>query len=170
MKRTIFISCVALFLGALLMTSCFSEEKKGTATIYDGEIQWSNWSYTFARGETSEGDLALWQVSFVTEIGNSYRTFSLTMNKSEPGTYSCVYDENSETWSSNSVSYLRLTVDYDGQPYPEWNGQLATITIHNYDKKTKAMSASIEAIVVKKGTSDTRNVKVEMENLHLVEK
>lgn len=170
MKRTISVLSVALFLGALLITSCSSEEKKGTATIYDGEIQWSNWSYTFVRGETNDGDLAMWQISFATEIGNSYRTISLTMNTSELGTYSCVYDANSEKWSSNAVSYLRLTVDYDGQPYPEWNGQSATITIHNYDKETKAMSATIEAIVVKKGTSDTRNVKVEMENLHLIDK
>lgn len=58
MKRTISVLSVALFWSALLMTSCSSEEKKGTATIYDGEIQWSNWSYTFVRGETSDGDLA----------------------------------------------------------------------------------------------------------------
>lgn len=169
MKRTFFLLSMALLLSACLFSSCSSEEK-GTATIYDGETQWSNWSYTFARGETSSGDLGIWQVCFISEIGNSYRTLSLTMTNSQPGTYSGVYDANTEKWSNSAISYLRLTVDYDGQPYPEWIGQSATITIHKYDKETKAMSATIEAIVVKKGTSDTRNVKVEMENLHLVDK
>ena len=169
MKRSIYLLSVALLLSVYLFSSCSSDEK-GTATIYDGETQWSNWSYTFARGETSNGDLALWQVNFVTEIGNSYRTVSVTMKNSLPGTYSGVYDANSKKWSNDAISYVRLTVDYDGRAYPEWNGQSATITIHNYDKKTKAMSATIEAIVVKKGTSDTRNIRVEMDNLHLIER
>lgn len=168
MKRTFYLLSMALLLSACLFSSC-SSDKKGTATIFDGETQWTNWGYTFARGETSDGDLALWQVSFVTEIGNSYRTLSLTMTNGQPGTYSGVWDANTEKWSNSAISYLRLTVDYDGQPYPEWIGQSATITIYNYDKETKALSATIEAIVAKKGTSDTRNIRVEMDNLHLVD-
>ena len=63
---------------------------------------------------------------------------------------------------------MRLTVDYDGQPYPEWDGQSATVTIHKYDKKTKAMSATLEADVVKTGTNETRHIKVDLDHLHLV--
>ncbi|MBO7628775.1 MAG: hypothetical protein J6S87_02365 [Bacteroidales bacterium] len=169
MKKSISIFGLALLLGAFLLGSC-SFDKKGTATIYDGETQWENWTYTFATGETPEGDLALWQINFATEIGNSYRTLSLTMYTAEPGTYSGVFDENSGKWSDSAIYWIRLTLDYDGQPYPEWEGKSATVTIHNYDKKTKAMTATLEAVVVKKGTNETRNIKVEMDNLHLVGK
>lgn len=92
------------------------------------------------------------------------------MSTSEPGTYSGVYDANTEKWSNNAINHVRLTVDYDGQPYPVWNGQSATVTIHKYDKKTKAMSATLEADVVKEGTKETRHIKVKMENLRLVSK
>ena len=167
MKKSISIFSLALLFGAFLFGSC-SFDKKGTATIYDGETQWSNWAYNFGTGETEEGDLALWHVYFYTEIGNSFRTLSLTMNTSEPGTYSGVYDANTEKWSNNAINYVRLTVDYDGQKCPEWDGQSATVTIHKYDKKTKAMSATLEADVVKTGTNETRHIKVDMGRLHLV--
>ena len=41
--------------------------------------------------------------------------------------------------------------------------------IHKYDKKNKAMSATLEADVVKKGTNETRHIKVDMDHLRLVE-
>ena len=138
MKKSISIFSLALLFGAFLFGSC-SFDKKGTATIYDGETQWSNWDYNFDTGETEEGDLSWWNVYFYTEIGNSFRTLALTMNTSEPGTYSGVYDASSEKWSNNAINHVRLTVDYDGQPYPEWDGQSATVTIHKYDKKTKVV-------------------------------
>lgn len=169
MKKSISFFGLALLLGAFLVSSC-SFDKKGTATIYDGETQWSDWAYKYGTGETNEGDLVLWHVYFYTEIGNSYRTLALTMNTSEPGTYSGTFDANSEKWSNDAINYVRLTVDYDGQPYPEWEGKSATVTIHKYNKETKGMTATLEAVVVKKGTSETRNIKVDMDNLHLVGK
>lgn len=177
MKRTICnLSMSVALLLCVFISSPFSSPssswpwKKGTATIFDGETQWNNWSYTFARGETNDGDLALWQVVFMTEIGNSYRTVGITMLTSQPGTYTGVFDENTEKWSNNAISYLRLTVDYNGQPYPVWKGKYATVTINKYNKRTKAMSATIDAVVVMEGTSNTRNIKIKMDNLHLVDK
>lgn len=169
MKRTIIIVSVAFLLSVFLLSSC-SFDKKGTATIYDGETQWNNWAYNFARGETNDGDLALWTIFFYTEIGNSLRTISLSMNTSESGTYSGLYDSNSGVWSNNAISLVKLTLDYDGQAYPAWYGQSATITIHGYNKETKAMSATLEAVVAMEGTSNTRNIRVKMDNLHLVDK
>ena len=81
--------------------------------------------------------MGLWHVYFYTEIGNSFRTLALTMNTSEPGTYSGIFDANSEKCSNNAINYLRLTVDYDGQAYPEWEGKSATVTFTNMTKKTK---------------------------------
>ena len=167
MKKTISFFGLALLLGARLLGSC-SFDKKGTATIHDGETQWNNWAYKYGTGETNEGDLVLWHVYFYTEIENSYRTLALTMNTAEPGTYSGTFDAESEKWSNNAIDYVRLTVDYDGQPYPEWEGKSATVTIHNYDKKTKAMTATLDADVVKKGTNETRHIKVDMDHLHLI--
>lgn len=167
MKKTFALFCTVL-LGASLLLSC-SSDKKGTAVIYDGETQWTNWAYNFGRGETSDGDLALWHVYFYTEIGNSLRTITLTMNTAEPGTYYGVFDESSGVWSNNAINYIRLTVDYDGKPCPVWRGKTATVTIYKYNKTTKGMTAKLEAEVVLEGTTDTRTIKVEMDNLHLVE-
>jgi len=167
MKKTFVLYCTIL-LGAFLFLS-FSLDKNGTAEIHDGETRWSNVAYSFARGETSDEDLALWSVFFYTEIGNSLRTISLTMNTAEPGTYYGVYDESSGVWSNNAIGYTRLTVDYDGQPYPVWYGSKATVTIYEYNKTTKGMTAKLEAEVVLEGTTNTRTIKVEMDNLKLVE-
>ena len=167
MKHTFSILGSALLLCAILMTSC-SSDKKGSAIIYDGKSQWSDWTCQSAFGETEEGDLALWHVFFQTEIDNSYRTIALTMLTSKPGTYSGVYDENSEKWSNDAIAFVQLTIDYDGQPYPEWLGKTATVTIREYDKKTRELSATLEAEVVKKGTTETRNIKVEMDHLRFV--
>lgn len=167
MKKLNLLLCLALLFGAFLFSSC-SSDKKGSVTIYDGKSQWSDWTCQSAFGETEEGDLALWHVFFQTEIDNSYRTIALTMLTSKPGTYSGVYDENSEKWSNDAIAFVQLTIDYDGQPYPEWLGKTATVTIREYDKKTRELSATLEAEVVKKGTSETRNIKVEMDHLRFV--
>ena len=169
MKKTINLLGAALLLCVFIFSSC-SFGKKGTAYIYDGETQWENWSYNFMTGSTPEGDLALWGISFETTIGNSYRTISFMHMGSEPGTYTGTFDRASDKWSGDAVSHLYLTVDYDDQLYPKWLGQSAIVTIHNYDKKTRAMSATIEAVVCKEGTNETRNIKIVMDNLHLVSK
>ena len=114
--------------------------------------------------------MAIWQVVFQTEIGNSYRTVGIIMLTSQPGTYTGVYDESTKKWSNDAISNLRLTVDYNGQPYPEWKGKYATVTINSYNKRTKALSATIDAVVEMEGTSSTRNIKIKMDNLHLVDK
>ena len=49
-----------------------------------------------------------------------------------------------------------------------WEPPTATVTIREYDKKTRELSATLEAEVVKKGTSETRNIKVEMDHLRFV--
>ena len=167
MKKSKLLLCIAFLLGAFLLSSC-SSDNKGAATVYDGKSQWSDWTCQSAFGETEEGDLALWHVFFQTEIDNSYRTITLTMLTSNPGTYSGVYDENSEKWSNDAIGFVRLTIDYDGQTSPEWLGKTATLTIHEYDKKTRELSATLEAEVVKKGTTETRNIKVEMDHLRFV--
>lgn len=92
MKKSNLLLCLALLGGAFLLSSC-SSDNKGAATVYDGKSQWSNYTCQSAIGETEEGDLALWHVFFSTEIDNSYRTITLTMLTSNPGTYSGVYDE-----------------------------------------------------------------------------
>ena len=45
----------------------------------------------------------------------------------------------------------------------------ATVTIYEYNKTTKGMTAKLEAEVVLEGTTNTRTIKVEMDNLKLVE-
>lgn len=167
MKKSFSIFSLALILVAFLFGSC-SFDKKGIATIYDGESQWSDWTCQFSIGETDEGDLAAWHVFFQTEIDNSYRTIALIMLTSKPGTYSGVYDEDSEKWSNDAIAFVQLTIDYDGQPYPEWLGKIATATIREYDKRTRELSATLEAEVVKKGSTETRNIKVEMDHLRFV--
>jgi hypothetical protein len=168
MKKSNLLFAVVLSLAAFLLSSCSSDKKEGSVTIYDGKSQWSDWTCNSAFGETEEGDLALWHVFFHTEIDNSYRTITLTMLTSKPGTYSGVYDENSGKWSNEVIGSVQLTIDYDGQTYPEWLGKTATVTIHEYDKEKRELSATVEAEVVKKGTSETRNIKVEMDHLHFV--
>ena len=167
MKRSILIFNLTLLLDAFLFGSC-SFDKKVIATINDGEMQWSNWAYNYAIAKTEEGTLALWHVFFYTEIENSFRTISLTMNTREPGTYSRVFDSNSEKWSNNAIISVRWTVDYDSRPYHEWDVKSATVTIHNYNKKTKAMTATLDADVVNKDTDETRHIKVDMDHLYLV--
>ena len=60
-----------------------------------------------------------------------------------------------------------MNIDYDGVPYPGWNGRSATITIHSFDKRSNRIDATLEAVMVKKGTTETRNLRVELHNVDL---
>ena len=167
MKRTIAILSSALLWGALLFTSC-SSEKKTEVTIYDGETQWpSIMDSHIMVGKTEAGKVEIWAPSFMTEIGNSLRGVTIMIKTSEPGVYSGTYDFTNEKWSNDAIGVLTMTVDYDGQPYPRWYASSATVIIHDYDDDAKLISATIEAIMVMEGSTNTRNIKVEMKNLNV---
>lgn len=164
MKKTFAVLGSALLLCAILMTSCFNQESK--VTVYDGEIEWP--SFTNSRvltGSTPEGVPAAWCPFFQTQVGNSLRTLGFSVFTCEEGTYSALYDPATQKWSNPIIGHATLNVDYDGVPYPTWNGQSATVTIHRFNKRAKRLDATFEAIVVKEGTTETRNIKVDVKNL-----
>ena len=164
MKKTFAILGSALLLCAILMTSCFNQ--KSEITIYDGEIEWpSNTMANVMVGSTPEGVPAAWCPILQTEVGNSFRTLGFSVFTCEEGTYSAVYDPSTQKWSNPIIGSATLNVDYDGVPYPTWRGQSATVTIHRFNKRTKRLDATFEAIVMKEGTTETRNIKVDVKNL-----
>lgn len=163
MKKTFAIFGSALLLCAFLMTSC--DNQKAQVTIHDGEIQWPSMFYNIMVGLSEDGTPGLWCPIIQSQVGNSSRTMSFTVMTCEPGTYSGVYDAATQKWSNPAITNVRLNVDYDGVPYPTWHGQSATVTIHRFNKRTKRIDATLDAVVVKDGTTETRNVKVEVTNL-----
>ena len=90
------------------------------------------------------------------------------INTCEPGVYSGVYDATSEKWSTDAILFVTLNVDYDGVPYPTWRGQSATITIHSYDKRAKRIDATLEAVMLMDGSTNTRTIRVDMQNMTVV--
>lgn len=165
MKRIIAFLSTAFLWGALLFTSC-SSEMKTEVTIYDGETEWPSIMDTHIMvGNTEAGKVDIWAPSFMTEIGNSLRGVTIMIKTSEPGVYTGTYDFTNEKWSNDAIGVLTMTVDYDGQAYPRWYASSATVTIYDYDDDAKLITATIEAIMVEEGTTNTRNIKVEMKNL-----
>lgn len=164
MKKTFSILGSALLCCALLMTSCFN--KKTQITIYDGEIEWpSIMNSRMMTGHSEDGTPAAWAPFFQTEIGNTLRTLGFSVFTCEEGTYSAVYDPATQKWSNPVIGSVTLNVDYDGMAYPTWYGRSATVTIHRLDKKAKRLDATFEAVVMKDGTTETRNIKVNVKNL-----
>ena len=161
MKRTFVFFSVAL-LGAFLLSSC---SEKSKVTIFDGELTWPS----IMRGECwnatdNDGNVVFWAPHFQTEIGNSLRGLMVNIYTCEPGEYSGIYDAKTDKWSTDIIKTVYLTVDYDGKAYPTWKGQSATITIHSYDKKTKTIDATLEAIVVMEGSTNSRKILVDLQN------
>jgi hypothetical protein len=117
-----------------------------------------------ASGTNEAGDVVIWGPMFQTEIDNSLRGIQFLFNTTEPGTYSGIYDAAKEKWSNSAISVVTMTIDYDGQPYPRWYGHTANLTIHNFDKKTNIIDATIEALMVMEGTSNSHNIKVDFRN------
>lgn len=164
MKKTSVFLCVTILL-CLLVSSCSSNTY---TVVNDGEETWQPDVHNETMVATDEnGDVAFWSPFLQTIIGNSVRGVSFTIHTCEPGIYSGTFDTENQKWSTDAISYLRMTIDYDGTMYPEWYGQSATLTIHKYNKLSKKINATLEAVVVKSGTTETRNIKVEMKNLVL---
>ena len=167
MKKTIAILSAVLLLGTCLLLSC-SNKKKAEVMIYDGELQWSSiMSSRIMVGSSPEGIPQIWGPLFQTEIGNSLRTLSFQIFTSEPGVYSGYYDASTGKWSTNIIGFISLAVDYDGTPYPNWYGQSATVTIQSFDKRSKQINATLEAVIVMEGTSNSRNLRVDFHNVVL---
>jgi len=165
MKKTFALLGSALLLCAFLMTSC-SLGQKAQVMIDDGELQWpSIMSSRIMAGHSEDGTQSLWGPFFQTEVGNSLRTLGFSIFTCQPGTYSSVYDSVTQKWSNPLIGHVSLNVDYDGIAYPTWRGQSATLTIHRFNKRAKRLDATFEAVVMKDGTTETRNIKVEMRNL-----
>ena len=161
MKRTFVFFSVAL-IGVFLLISC---SEKSKVTIFDGELTWPSilnnecWNAT-----DNDGNVVMWAPHFQTEIGNSLRGVLFNIYTCEPGVYSATYDAKTDKWSTDIIKIVKLTVDYDGKMYPNWNGQSATITIHSYDKETKTIDATLEAIVVMEGSTNSRKIMINMQN------
>lgn len=167
MKKSTLISIV-LLLGVMFVSSCSS---KSQITIYDGETVWP--SLILARissGTNANGDVEIWAPFLQTEIGNSLRGISFMVNTCVPGTYSGVYDAATEKWTTNAISYITMNVDYDGTPYPTWRGQSATLTIHSYNKRTKRINATLDAVMRMDASSNTRSIRVEMMDMNVIGK
>lgn len=199
MKRSISIFSLALFLGAVMFTfsSC---DKKGTATIYDGEMQWDNW--TCAYPETWRSVKA-WDICFFTANEDYYKSITLAMNTWEPGTYSGTFDPESWKWSIYPIHELSMKLDGtdyvfsdDDQPSSggdepssgddelspdddelffeedttEWYGKSATITIHEFNKKKMTISATLEADMYQPRINKIRHIKIDMDHYPLKDK
>lgn len=165
MKKTFAFLGSAVFLCAFLMTSC-SLGQKAQVMIDDGEIQWpSIVNSNVMVGRSEDGTPALWAPIMQTAVGNSFRTLGFSVFTCEPGTYSSVYDPATQKWSDPVIGSVSLNVDYDGIAYPTWYGRSAVVTIHRFNKRTKRLDATFEAVVVKEGTTESRNIKVEVTNL-----
>lgn len=161
------LSLLSLLLGVFVFTSC-SFGKKAQVTIHDGEMQWPDGMFVNGMSATnSDGSIAIWAPFFSVEVGNSLRSLGLSFKTTEPGTYSGVYDPANQKWSNDAFVLVKLNLDYDGIAYPTWWGQSATFTIHSYDKRSKRISATLEAIVVKEGTSESRNIRVDFKDLKI---
>lgn len=165
MKKTFALLGSALLLCAFLMTSCGGP--RAQVTVYDGEIQWPTMYYNVMVGLSEDGTPALWCPIIQSQVGNSSRTMSFSVMTCEPGTYSGVYDAANEKWSNPAIANVRLNVDYDGVPYPTWYGQSATVTIHRYNKRAKLLDATLEAVVMKEGTTETRSIRVDVRYLNV---
>ena len=133
--------------------------------IYGGELQWSSIPYAHIMSAVDDNGDYFWSPHFQTEIGNSLRGVSFFILTSNPGVYSGVFDARSEKWSTPIISHITMNLDYDGVPYPTWRGQSATVTIHKFDRRSKRIDATIEAVMKMDGSTDTRNIRVEMHNL-----
>lgn len=167
MKKTFAILGSAVLLCAFLMTSC-SLGQKSQVMIDDGELQWPDGVFVNGMSvHNSDGSVAIWAPFFCVEVDNSLRSLGLSFNTTEPGTYSGVYDLASQKWSNNAIVLVKLNLDYDGVAYPTWWGQSATFTIHSYDKRSKRISATLDAVVVKEGTSESRNIRVNFKDLKI---
>ena len=165
-KNTVF--CIAFLLGVLMAASCSSNSQ---VSVYDGELQWpSIASARITSGTNANGDVGIWAPFLQTEIGNSLRGISFMINTCEPGTYSGVYNAATEKWSTPAITYITMNVDYDGAPYPTWRGQSATLTIHSYNKSTKRIDATLDAVMLMDGSSNTRNIRVEMTSMNVIGK
>lgn len=166
MKKTFAIIGSALILCALLMTSC--SKQKAQIVVDDGEIVWpSIMMSNVMLGSTPEGVPTLWGPILQTEVGNTLRSLSFSIFTCEEGTYSAVYDVASQKWSNPVIGNVSLNVDYDGMAYPTWYGRSAIITIHRFDKRAKQLDATFEAVVMKEGTTETRNIRVDVKNLNV---
>lgn len=164
MKKTFSTLGSALLLCAILMTSCSNQKEQ--ITIYDGEIEWPSFTNSSVMvGSTPEGVPTAWAPFFQTQVDNSLRSLGFSVFTCEPGTYAAVFDTATQKWSNPIIGHATLNVDYDGIPYPTWHGQTATVTIHRFNKKAKRLDATFEAVVLKDGTTETRNIKVDMKNL-----
>lgn len=166
MKKTFAIlGSAVLLLFAFLMTSC-SLGQKAKVVIDDGEIQWpSIKDNRIMTGHSEDGTPAMWGPFFQTEVCNSLRSLGFSVFTCEPGTYSSVYDPATQKWSDPVIGHVSLNVDYDGIAYPTWHGRSAVVTIHRFNKRAKRLDATFEAVVMKEGTTETRNIKVEVTNL-----
>lgn len=165
MRKSALLCAVAL-LGALLFSSC--NTGGSVITVYDGELQWSTLPYARISNATdNDGNVVIWAPHLMTEIGNSLRGVNFMITTCEPGTYSGVYDAASEKWTTSAIQYITLNVDYDGTPYPTWRGQSATLTIQSYNRRTKRINATLDAIVLMDGSSNTRNIRIEMQNMNV---
>lgn len=166
MEKTFAILGSTLFCCVLLLTSCFNQ--KSQMIIYDGEVEWpSNTLVNVMVGSTPEGVPAMWCPILQAQVGNSFRTMGFSVFTCEEGTYSAVYDAASQKWSNPVIGNVSLNVDYDGMAYPTWYGQSATVTIHRFDKKAKRLDATLQAVVMKEGTTETRNIRVDVKNLNV---
>ena len=163
MKKTpVFFSVIFLF--CVLFSSCSSNPY----TVDDEEETWQPDVLNETMVATDEnGDVAFWSPIIQTIIGNSVRGVSFTIHTCEPGMYSGSFDTENQKWSTDAISYLRMTIDYDGKMYPEWYGKWAVLTIHKYNKSSKKINATLDAILIKTGTTEMRKIKVEMKNLIL---
>lgn len=163
MKKTFTIFSLVLFFSAITINA---SAQKSQVTVFDGEMTWSSFLYANVMvASDAKGNPALWGVILQTIIGNSSRSLSISFMVNQEGTYSAVFNGSTEKWSNPAIANVRLNVDYDGVPYPTWIGQSATLTIQKYNKRKKRIDATLNAILLKEGSNQTRTIQVVMKNL-----
>ena len=163
MKKTFTIIGLALLLSFITINA---SAQKNQVTVFDGEMTWSSFSYANVMvANDDKGNPVLWAPILQTQIGNSLRSVSFSVLTCEPGVYSATFNAATQKWSSPVIVNVILNVDYDGELYPTWRGQSATLTIHKYNKKKRRIDATLNAVVVMDGTNKTRTIKIVMEDL-----
>ena len=165
MKQLQTITYAAILLCAVLLTSCIL--KKGQVTIHDSEMEWPYIEKIHQESNIlSDGHVMMWTFLGETQIGSLKKIIETDIYTCEPGEYSGTYDFSTKKWTSPFIGTLTLHL-VDGENNKFYLGKAATITIHDYNKRTKRINATIEAEMVERSSFEMRKIKIEFQDFNI---
>jgi len=167
MKKKVFYLGVMLLLAAVLIPSC---KRKTVVTVYDGEVEWkspASMQFMFMLPkENSDELIKYWSYFIETKVDGNDRTLAIDFKTGEPGTYSGTYDFEKQTWSTQAIDTIELRIYNDTILESLWRGESATLKLneYKYTRKKQYVDAALDAVLVKEGSTEKRNIKVVIEN------